>query len=91
MQFEYGTQKSRANLLKHGIDFEDAQRLWEVPTVTFHTKPDSDEVHYLVLGMIDGKHWTAIITDHGEHTRIISIRRSRTQEEKDYERYIQGR
>ena len=90
MDFEYDPQKSHMNLAKHGIDFEDAQQLWNGPTATFRTKPGSDEVRYLVLGMIDGKHWTAITTERGDRTRIISVRRSRTNEENEYDHYIQG-
>ncbi len=29
--FEYDVEKSRANLEKHGIDFVDAQALWDDP------------------------------------------------------------
>lgn len=29
MLFEFDSAKSAANLTKHGIDFEDAQALWE--------------------------------------------------------------
>lgn len=29
MEFEYDPAKSTTNLLKHGIDFEEAQSLWE--------------------------------------------------------------
>ena len=33
MEFEYDPKKSISNLLKHGIDFMRAQRLWDSPTV----------------------------------------------------------
>ena len=29
MQFEFDPEKSRANQAKHGIDFVEAQRLWD--------------------------------------------------------------
>ena len=31
MEFEFDEEKSRANLAKHGIDFEAAQELWKDP------------------------------------------------------------
>ncbi len=31
MEFEYDSQKSEANLIKHGIDFEEAMYLWGDP------------------------------------------------------------
>jgi hypothetical protein len=38
----------------------------------------------MVIGMIDGKHWTAIITYRDDLIRIISVRRSRKEEEQLY-------
>ena len=29
MNFEYDENKSKSNKLKHGIDFEEAQKLWD--------------------------------------------------------------
>lgn len=47
--------------------------------------PGNDDVRYIVLGMIDGKHWTAITTKRGRRIRIISVRRSRKNEEAYYD------
>lgn len=47
--------------------------------------PGNDDVHYIVLGMIDGKHWTTIATRRGRRIRIISVRRSRKNEEEYYD------
>lgn len=83
--FEYDDTKSKSNLEKHGIDFVEAQRLWddldliEIPTKT------SDEERYLVIGMIDGRHWSGVITYRGDNLRIISVRRSRPEEVALYE------
>ena len=85
MQFEYDPNKSSANLLKPGIDFESAQKLWESKTVTFVSRPGTDEIRYKTFGIIDDKHWTAITTDRGGLTRIISVRRSREEEVERYE------
>lgn len=70
---------------KHGIDFVEAQALWfdemfvEVPARTV------DEERFLVVGRISGRHWSAVITYRGEKVRIISVRRSRTEEVEIYE------
>ena len=87
MKFEYDSSKSAANLAKHGIDFEAAQELWESRTMTFSTKPGSDEERNMVYGVIGEEHWTAITTNRGDAVRIISVRRSRKEEA---ERYDQG-
>lgn len=88
MQFEYDPKKSASNLAKHGIDFEEAQELWNGPVVIYRTKPGTDEVRYYVHGIIDGKHWTAVTTDRNGATRIISVRRSRKEEAKRYDESI---
>jgi uncharacterized DUF497 family protein len=37
------------------------------------------------VGMISGKHWSAVITYRGEKVRLISVRRSRVEEVEIYE------
>lgn len=37
----------------------------------------------MVIGKIDGKHWSAVMTYRNENIRLISVRRSR-KEEVDY-------
>jgi uncharacterized DUF497 family protein len=87
MPFEYDPNKSKANREKHGIDFEEAQALWtdldylEIPAKTL------DEPRYLVIGKIDDKYWSAVITYRGENVRIISVRRSRDEEIELYESF----
>lgn len=85
MEFEFDEDKSRANKVKHGIDFIEAQALWfdemrvEIPART------EDEPRYMVVGMIANKHWSAVITYRGVNVRLISVRRSRTEEVAIYE------
>lgn len=85
MDFKFDPAKSAANLEKHGIDFTQAQALWqdvmrvEVPARTI------DEPRWLVIGRIDGKYWSVVVTYRDEQTRIISARRSRKEEVALYE------
>ena len=79
MEFEYDPAKSAKNLAKHGIDFDSKTVTLTAPN------PGNDDVRYIVLGMIDGKHWTAITTKRGKRIRIISVRRSRKNEEAYYD------
>ena len=90
MEFEYDPAKSAANKAKHGIDFEEAQRLWEHPVCTVTAETRNDDMRALVMGVIDGKHWTAITTERGPKTRIISVRRSRDYEEEAYDEHCNG-
>jgi uncharacterized DUF497 family protein len=83
--FEYDESKSEANLLKHGIDFIDAQLLWHDPNLLEVPAKTQDELRHLVIGIIAGKHWSAAITYRERNIRIISVRRSRNEEIKLYE------
>jgi len=86
MFFEYDENKSKSSQLKHGIDFEEAKRLWQDPyAFEIPSLSCNDEDRFLVVGRIDSKNWTAIITYSDKNIRIISVRRSRKQEEKLYE------
>jgi hypothetical protein len=83
--FEYDPAKSASNKEKHGIDFEQAAKLWDAKTVSV-TLRVADEPRTLVIGRIGEKHWTAIVTQRGEKLRIISVRRARKKEEQVYEK-----
>ena len=85
MDFEFDTNKSKSNKGKHGIDFLEAQELWEDPELLEIPARTEDEPRYLVIGMIADKHWSAVITYRGEKVRIISVRRSRKEEVALYE------
>ena len=84
-RFEFDPAKSRSNLKKHGIDFADAQRLWEDIDLLEIPAKIVDEPRSLVIGRIGRKHWSAIITYRGNTIRIISVRRSRKSEVTIYE------
>jgi len=84
-EFQYGPSKSRSNLKKHGIDFEQAQVLWEDPSLLRVAARSDDEPRSLIIARINEQHWSAIVTDRENEIRIISVRRSRTAEVELYE------
>jgi uncharacterized DUF497 family protein len=85
MEFEYNEEKSRRNKEKHGIDFVEAQRLWDdVERVEIPAKTE-DEKRSIVIARIDQRHWSAVIAYRSDKTRIISVRRSRREEIHIYE------
>jgi hypothetical protein len=85
MEFEFDSPKSDSNKKKHGIDFYEAQALWDDPDLIEIPVKTSDEPRYLVIGKISGKHWSGVIIYRGEKIRIISVRRSRNEEVDIYE------
>ena len=85
MPFEYDLRKSDSNRAKHGIDFDEAQAIWDDEAFLEIPAKNLDEPRFLVIGKIKGKHWSAVITYRGEHVRMISVRRSRKEEVDLYE------
>ena len=85
MGFEYDPEMSAENKRKHGIDFEAAQRLWADAKLVEIPARTSDEPRWLLIGKIDERHWSAIITRRGDNIRLISVRRSRDEEVELYE------
>ena len=84
-EFEFDEAKSRLNKRKHGIDFVAAQELWlDGAHIEFPAR-EHDEPRSMVIGEIEGKLWSAVITYRGRRIRIISVRRSRAKEVALYE------
>lgn len=83
--FEFDEQKSRINLEKYGIDFVQAQALWSDPYLIEIPAKTVDELRFMVIGRIRGKHWSAVITHRSKNIRIISVRRARPEEVNLYE------
>jgi len=86
LSFEYDENKSKQNLTKHGIDFDVAQLLWNDPDMLeIPSKKATNEIRFLAIGTINQRHWSAVITYRDKNIRIISVRRSRTEEVNFYE------
>jgi uncharacterized DUF497 family protein len=83
--FEFDDAKSQSNVAKHGIDFLAAQDLWNDPMLLEIPARTDDEPRYLVIGLMGGKHWSAVITYRDSNIRLISVRRARTEEVALYE------
>ncbi|MFO7768816.1 MAG: BrnT family toxin [bacterium] len=80
MEFEFDPAKSLANRKKHGIDFREAIALWDDPDLLEVPARTEGEPRYLVIGRIEGRHWSGVITYREDRIRIISVRRSRPEE-----------
>ena len=85
MEFEFDEGKSDVNKAKHGIDFVEAQSLWNDEHLVEIPARTEDESRFVVIGIVAGRHWSAVVTYRGEAVRLISVRRSRDEEEALYE------
>jgi uncharacterized DUF497 family protein len=85
MEFGFDPNKSESNKVKHGIDFAEARELWNDPHLLEIEARSTDEPRFLLIGTIEGKDWSAVITYRDDKVRIISVRRSRKEEVELYE------
>ncbi len=85
--FEYDNNKSISNKEKHGIDFQEIQMLWSDENKTvLPAKSSNIEIRYMVVGMLNKKMYSVVITFRGSTIRIISARRSRANEIELYKK-----
>ncbi|MBX3348787.1 MAG: BrnT family toxin [Nitrospira sp.] len=84
MDFEFDVAKSKANREKHGIDFIEAQGLWEDEDRLEIPARTEDEPRYVLIAVHKQKLWSAFFTYRKGRIRLISARRSRTEERALY-------
>lgn len=85
MKFEFDPEKSEINKAKHGVDFEEAQLLWEDPDAIGFPAKSEDEERFALLAVVKGRIWIAFYTLRDDRIRLISVRRARKGEKKLYE------
>lgn len=90
MQFEWDERKNESNIVKHGLDFADAPRLFANPMRTFlDDRHDYGEDRWIGFGLLDNRVIAVAFAEPEEDTvRIISMRRALAHEKKQYEQYI---
>ncbi|NDJ25522.1 BrnT family toxin [Nostoc sp. B(2019)] len=90
MKFEWDQQKNQANIAKHGIDFTDAPRVFNLPLrISLDERQDYGEDRWIGLGILDGRFVVVIFTEPDEQTiRIISLRKALPYERKRYEQFL---
>jgi uncharacterized DUF497 family protein len=88
MLYEWHEAKNQQNIRKHGVSFEDATTVFEMPTLTYYD-PHSvlGEDRHIAIGFGAKCLLAVVFTDRGgEVVRIISARKASKSEEKRYER-----
>ncbi len=84
MMFEWDEDKRLLNLEKHGLDFIDAQLLFDGRKTITAPSDYPVEARFLTIAIFDGKFHTVVWTWREETRRIISFRRARHGEERAY-------
>lgn len=91
MAFEWDDEKNQSNIEKHGIQFEDAQKIFDGPVLTqMDDRNDYGEVRETSLGQLNGMVVLMVVhTDREGITRLISARKATRKERQRYEEAIQ--
>lgn len=84
MRFEWDEAKNQANKAKHGVDFVRIQLLFDGRPVETFPSTYPHEERWLTVGVLAGRFYTVVWTPRGEAVRIISVRRSRDAEVRQY-------
>lgn len=88
MLIEFDTVKDAANLAKHGLSLAFGARIFDDPDHIFTPtiREGDEEDRFKLIGMVDGKLYTAIHVWRGSAVRFLSVRRSNGGEQRDYDR-----
>lgn len=91
VRFEWDEKKNQSNLLKHGVDFETAQSIFDDPNcVTFVERIHDGEPRWHAIGRVEGLILLVAVHTYREDgpdevIRIISARQATRHERKLYE------
>lgn len=89
-RFEYDPVKSLRNLAKHGLDFNEAQALWDKPYMVIHARRVMNEQRWTLLGQYGRRIYAAVYTLRHGTVRLISCHRADERLRRIYERTFYG-
>ncbi|MBF2057937.1 MAG: BrnT family toxin [Cyanobacterium sp. T60_A2020_053] len=85
MKFEWDENKRQTNISKHGIDFIDAQKIFDYDTVTIEDdRFNYGEQRFIAIGLLNGKTIVVVYTEISNKIRIISARKATKNEQQIY-------
>ena len=85
MRFLWNETKRVLNLNQHGLDFVDAQRVFDGPTYTYEDdRFDYSEQRFVTLGVLGGIVVSIVHTETPRQIRVISFRKATRHEQAIY-------
>jgi uncharacterized protein len=90
LAFEWDPEKSESNLIKHGFDFEDASQIFYGPILVRQSDRENEK-RWIAVGCLENKPIAVVFTTRAGVIRIISARRARKNEEREYRKAQVGR
>ena len=90
MKFEWDMAKNQANIRKHGVRFETAQRIFEGPVLTWlDDRKDYGEDRYISIGKVESVALIVVAhTSRDDRIRLISARPASRKERQAYHERI---
>jgi len=89
MKFTWHEIKRQQNLKKHGLDFEDAHKVFDGPILTFEdTRESYGEQRMISVGMLDCLIVLVVHVESENEIRIISMRKATHHETDQYNEYL---
>jgi uncharacterized DUF497 family protein len=85
VEFEFDPQKSQTNKAKHGIDFDEAQALWQSENYVEYDVDSPDENRSVRIAFLHGVLWFCVFTMRSEKIRLIWVQHVRPKERELYE------
>ncbi len=83
MDFEWDERNRLSNIEKHGIDFIRARLIFDGPVIVKRSS-HSEEERWIATGRVHGRYVTVIYAIRGRARRLISARKARDEEKKQY-------
>ncbi len=91
MQFEWNTEKAKANLKNHKVSFDEAKTVFDDPLFVIFADPDHsfEENRFVIMGESNQNRLLVVsYTERPTATRLISAREATRLERKKYEEDI---
>jgi uncharacterized protein len=88
VEIEFDPDKDEINRFKHRLPLAFGKRVFADPAhdvITTHREVDREK-RFKAIGMVDGKLYTAVFVPRETAIRLISVRRSNSGEQKEYDR-----
>ncbi|MDE2795740.1 MAG: BrnT family toxin [Gemmatimonadota bacterium] len=89
--YEWDRNKNDENLRRHGLSFEDAAAVFDGPCLTFEDRRIAyGEERCITVGYLEGRLVVIAHTQRGRNTRIISMRKANSREQRAYEKRLEA-
>jgi len=91
LRFEWDPNKAEANLVKHGVSFEESMTVFADPLARIFPDEEHsvDELREIIIGHSAGHQLILVnFTSIDDRVRIFSARKATRRERKDYEENV---